>query len=174
MFAGVALGAKLVAEGINEVQRRTRPAPQVSNTETVTRENTPSKEPNVKPKPKNLEDIYNNQRLGHNQIRIAEISPGELCDPLKCTFKVIDVHRGEFEALSYRWGKPMDWPLEINGVETKVAWNLFQALPHLRRKAVARKIWFDALCIDQNTLSEKRQQLDMMGKIYSCATRTII
>ena len=47
--------------------------------------------------------------------------------------------------------------------------NLASALRHLRMTTSARNLWVDALCIDQQNLQERGEQLSQMDKIYQSA-----
>ncbi|KAK5114162.1 hypothetical protein LTR62_002732 [Meristemomyces frigidus] len=44
----------------------------------------------------------------------------------------------------------------------------------MRRAGFTASIWIDALCIDQNNEEEKRQQVAMMGEIFSTAREVIV
>ncbi|KAF2966877.1 hypothetical protein GQX73_g6694 [Xylaria multiplex] len=94
-----------------------------------------------------------------------------------------------FEALSYVWGHNED-KLEveiINRDESKelideqqerrrisITPNLAVALQHLRYQDEPRTLWIDAICINQNDLSEKSHQVAFMGEVYKHASRVIV
>jgi hypothetical protein len=42
------------------------------------------------------------------------------------------------------------------------------------RSLFATNIWVDAICIDQSNLEERKQQVQLMAKIYSKAHRVIV
>lgn len=52
--------------------------------------------------------------------------------------------------------------------------SLETALRHMRDSSRPMTVWADALCINQQDVEERNAQVQMMGKIYSGATRTII
>lgn len=55
-----------------------------------------------------------------------------------------------YDALSYVWGKEQDTDdVVVNGCRHRVGRNLFLALKHLRLEKGERRIWIDALCINQ-------------------------
>ncbi|KIM94396.1 hypothetical protein OIDMADRAFT_71339, partial [Oidiodendron maius Zn] len=82
---------------------------------------------------------------------------------------------GEYEALSYTWGKPHPTTtLTCNGVSYGVTNNLYSALHHLRLPDRPRYIWVDALCINQNDIPERNVQVREMIRIYSGAKRVVI
>jgi hypothetical protein len=47
-------------------------------------------------------------------------------------------------------------------------------LLHLRDRFLERNIWIDAVCINQEDLSERESQIQIMSKIYGHANRVII
>lgn len=51
---------------------------------------------------------------------------------------------------------------------------LYEALMQLRDAAKPRTLWADAVCIDQENLLERGEQVKIMRKIYSRATRVLI
>ncbi|KAH7031459.1 heterokaryon incompatibility protein-domain-containing protein [Microdochium trichocladiopsis] len=82
-----------------------------------------------------------------------------------------------YEALSYTWGERHgSIPIRCGGLRQTilVTPNCEAALRHLRYKLSVRQLWVDAICIDQTSVAEKNQQVPLMGKIYSQATRTVI
>lgn len=111
-----------------------------------------------------------------NSIRLLTILPGTLEDNLKCYIYEADLDEDpEFEALSYCWGdcnNPI--PVMINNMILPIGPNLHSALVHLRLEDESRVIWADAICINQSDLAERSQQVSIMGKIYSSATKTVI
>lgn len=99
----------------------------------------------------------------------------------------------QYEALSYVWGS-IDNPETISvfsifrtGAEEDdvscsvcdaapllVTQNLAVALRHLRRQDVARILWIDAICIDQQNIAERSEQVGKMAQIYNLAARVVI
>lgn len=54
-----------------------------------------------------------------------------------------------------------------------IGWNLYSALLHLRQSEKERVLWIDAICINQENVQERNQQVTMMKRIYIAATRVI-
>ena len=79
-----------------------------------------------------------------------------------------------YEALSYMWGQPI-FPelLHTHKGILKITENLALALRSLRFKNRFRYLWVDAVCINQNDLTEKSQQVALMSIIYKSARRVI-
>lgn len=95
----------------------------------------------------------------------------------------------EYETLSYTWGAPYEglppeWddpepsiPISLNGTVHHIHHNLaafLQTFATLATDGKPRRIWIDALCIDQTSALDKAYQLPLMGKIYSSSQRTIV
>lgn len=95
----------------------------------------------------------------------------QIQDRCFCTAKVCQC----YEALSYTWGSSSDGDAIIVDERRKpVTRNLFLALRRLRQKDKIRRLWVDALCIDQSNIPERNHQVGMMGQIYSFATDVIV
>ena len=52
--------------------------------------------------------------------------------------------------------------------------NLWIALKHLRYANETRYLWVDAVCINQNKISERNAQVALMGNVYARASRVIV
>ncbi|KAH8749443.1 heterokaryon incompatibility protein-domain-containing protein [Hyaloscypha finlandica] len=80
-----------------------------------------------------------------------------------------------YEALSYTWGSTED-PVEIriDNRKFEVRQNLWSALNALKMPRKARALWVDAICINQNDVDERSEQVRKMGRIYSRATQVIV
>lgn len=61
-----------------------------------------------------------------------------------------------------------------NGERMNIYQNLHDALLQLRRSSSYDDYWIDAVCINQDDLVERNQQVQMMGRIYSCAKSVTI
>lgn len=101
-------------------------------------------------------------------IRILWIHPASSTDKVVCTLEVanLDVHPA-YLALSYTWGDPSSVKsIECNSVSSTVTENLFAALVRFRDRKERVAIWVDQLCINQNDLAERAQQVRIMGQVY--------
>ncbi|PVH81632.1 HET-domain-containing protein, partial [Cadophora sp. DSE1049] len=117
------------------------------------------------------------------QIRLLDIlpEPHPIDGRLQCHFTIESLLQDPddlpYQALSYTWGRPDDFDFKIwlNGILFPVRQNLLCALRVLRASGDTIKlpIWIDALCIDQQNVSERGHQVDMMGVIYRGAQHVI-
>ena len=107
-------------------------------------------------------------------IRILELQPGQRSDPFLGKFIIVNVDSGfAYDALSYMWGDATQTDqVVVDGAAIPVAWNLTRALEYLRDFAGSEplRIWIDAICIDQNDVHERAEQVAMMRAIYHNAT----
>ncbi|KAJ2971434.1 hypothetical protein NUW58_g9422 [Xylaria curta] len=80
-----------------------------------------------------------------------------------------------YTALSYVWGEPTEADtILLDGRPFGVTANLGAALRDLRDVDRTHRIWADALCINQNDIPERNQQVLLIGQIYSRANTTTI
>ena len=129
--------------------------------------------------------------LGPGEIRILVLEPGWPGTDLYCKLKHVslpDVSDGNgfrlwerlrkprFEAISYAWGEPIfKYDLHIKGVgKINITKSLYEALQQFRSKFKQRKLWADAVCIDQRNRAERAVQVKMFGKIFESAGRVLV
>lgn len=127
---------------------------------------------------------YKYDVLPNDSIRVLSLLPGDRSAPLQCELHRADVpgvissegaSGPAFEALSYTWGDGnLCRRLFCNTSVIKITQSLFDALIHLRHPKATRKLWVDAVCIDQNSNDEKIVQLPRMKDIYQHANQVVI
>ena len=122
---------------------------------------------------------YPSPPLRQGEIRLLHLHPGFYSLPLHCSLESVFVGQGErpkFEALSYTWGAALERRsvLVKDAGEFPVTDNLWYALRRLRRLLKIRTLWVDAICINQQDLTERADQVRIMYDIYSYAERGIV
>lgn len=114
-----------------------------------------------------------------HKIRLLRILPklaGNTNDMISCELRLASLHE-RYVALSYRWGdQPATELIRLNGQLFPLRRNLWEFLRQKREEddAGASEFWIDALCIKQESNSERSHQVDMMGQIYLSATKVLI
>jgi hypothetical protein len=104
------------------------------------------------------EYIYRGLKRG--QIRILHLQPGETSDTIfvEITHELLDQSIAPYHALSWEWGSgPPTEIIRIKDKEStdskvwtmKIKPNLSAALKQLRWRNKIRRLWVDAICIDQ-------------------------
>ncbi|KAI1742716.1 heterokaryon incompatibility protein-domain-containing protein [Xylaria scruposa] len=114
---------------------------------------------------------------GANNIRILSLAASEtFTDPIHVSLSIASLeNQPTYEALSYCWGDASDKRLIFcDGRPFPVGQNLEEALRHLRQSEGARILWIDAICINQNDLSERASQVKLMRHIYRTASRVLV
>ncbi|KAF0323034.1 HET domain-containing protein [Colletotrichum asianum] len=126
---------------------------------------------------------YQYEPLSPGSIRLLVLQPSAspdadlrgslLCTTLsECNYDLID----NYTALSYVWGSnERPCLIYLDGKEfLPITQSLSDALRDMRDATRARRIWADALCINQGDILERNNQVRLMGKIYEVASNTII
>lgn len=137
---------------------------------------------------------YENLPLGHNQIRLITVSasPSDReTGSINCRLEVASLNdetsTPEYYALSYTWGAPTEYGrLKAMSNETNksttcqgrplwITENLKAFLKRLQRNPwlSGRKFWIDAICINQQDMDERANQVKLMGHMYSSA-KTVV
>jgi hypothetical protein len=83
--------------------------------------------------------------------------------------------RPDHIALSYVWGEESsnDPMLHVDGYSLQIRASLWEALQELTTHVNTIRLWVDQICIDQKNETEKKQQVELMSKIYKQAQRVI-
>lgn len=109
------------------------------------------------------------------------------CEIFHYSLQETDKRTHPYDALSYVWGSP-DKPRSIfirepkatsgnnatSETSLRVTGNLHEALSRLRNRTIARILWIDAVCINQQDEREKEEQIQFMAKIYGQASRVVV
>lgn len=110
-------------------------------------------------------------------MRLLELLPStDQASPLEGRLSHSDItHQPQYEALSYVWGEPvMERSISLDGHPVSITKNLYSALVHIRHEEDARRLWVDAVCINQRNISERNQQVGIMGDIYRRANNVLV
>jgi hypothetical protein len=148
--------------------------------------------------------LYSALDPSSRQIRCVDLNPGSFTELVVCSlvYTTLDPEAGElpsYEALSYCWGSVDDTVvihlrspsmeyecLHIHqngpdGAEAnpsvgnfQVTRNLEAALRALRLPDQPRRLWVDAICINQMSDKEKTHQVGQMNLIYKSAAHVLV
>ena len=81
----------------------------------------------------------------------------------------------EYQCLSYMWGEPdAGHEILVNGRTYTVRSNLHSFLSVAASWFPDQALWIDAVCIDQDNVTERSHQVQRMGDIYRGAVRVIV
>ncbi|KAK1824202.1 hypothetical protein LTR12_001268 [Friedmanniomyces endolithicus] len=115
------------------------------------------------------------------EIRLIRLKPRAPSDGemICCETIVVSLDEApEYAALSYTWGGPTtNYTIKINGRSVSVRKNLWRFFREFDSSAAdmwRSRIWIDAICIDQTNANGVMQQVSMMGRIYSQASKVLV
>ncbi|KAK3307660.1 heterokaryon incompatibility protein-domain-containing protein [Chaetomium strumarium] len=118
---------------------------------------------------------------GQEQIRILQLLPSvDKHAEVSATFQVESVTQPQhpppdFEALSYMWGDQTDRVIiSLDGHAFSLSRRLRGTLQDLREATRPRRLWIDAICINQADVEERNQQVKLMRMIYQRARTVLI
>ncbi|KPM40564.1 hypothetical protein AK830_g5999 [Neonectria ditissima] len=142
---------------------------------------------------------YRYSALSGDDFRIIHVHPREQSESLFVSLEVVKAGCSRFGAVSYAWGRnerihriyagdsivveTTDTDGEANTrVSTNVppsgylmiTDNLRKVLLSIRREDVFVALWVDSLCINQDHVAEKTNQVKNMKTFYACAFQTVI
>lgn len=106
----------------------------------------------------------------HTRVLVLEPDPNDDNElPLVASLRLLDLRDEDsepFEAISYVWGSPeKTHVIVVDGHRMPITANLWEALGQTRLYDQPRRLWADAICIDQSNDIEKGQQVAEMGQI---------
>lgn len=123
---------------------------------------------------------YSQLDEGANEIRLLTLLPGKFRSFILVAIHEVRLTREEiptYEALYYAWvsrAKQSDVRVGCHQDRLAVTQNLASALRHLRHLEGSRILWVDAICIDQQNLKERSNQVQRMGDVYTLANRVVV
>ncbi|KAL5390036.1 hypothetical protein DPSP01_002093 [Paraphaeosphaeria sporulosa] len=115
---------------------------------------------------------------GPRFTRLVRLLPGSGDAEIRCEIFDFKLQRAQqtsnFEALSYVWGDLNDRKrIFIEDSYLDITANLHTALRYLRDSVLERVLWIDAICINQDDLAERSNQVGYMVSIYASAIRVV-
>ena len=126
---------------------------------------------------------YEYSPLQGQQIRLLTLLPGKLNAPIRVRLHNTILTKDyvpAYEALSYTWGSadgPIDLLVNVSRGPDQflpLTQNLECALQHLRYVDKPRTLWIDAICVNQQDVSERSKQVARMADIYSLAKEVLV
>lgn len=129
--------------------------------------------------------FYKNRALralpSKRHIRLLQIEPDPDATTIHCSLHVCHVDmlpHVEYYALSYKWEQPdlaRDYqPLIIDREPVHVQSTLTSFLRLMRHERFSKRIFIDAICINQQAEWERDEQVKLMGTIYRNATTVFV
>ncbi|KAK0270291.1 hypothetical protein LTR35_014217 [Friedmanniomyces endolithicus] len=109
------------------------------------------------------------------EIRTITITGQDENDLIACSLDTVRLTEATYTALSYVWGDPtVTKSILVDGHVFQATVNLELALRNLSKDFVGKSLWVDAICINQQDIAEKNQQVPLMGELYGRAAGVVI
>lgn len=121
-----------------------------------------------------------NKLSSKSSIRLMRLLPGNGMEPLKCEIDTDSIEAEPvYDALSYVWGDRKWQPGMVVSTATGDAWlqinfSLATYLHRFRSRTASRTLWVDSVCINQEDVKERNQQVRLMDQIYRKASAVMI
>ncbi|KAK5729821.1 hypothetical protein LTR17_011582 [Elasticomyces elasticus] len=125
--------------------------------------------------------VYDTLDSKRQQIRLLEVLPDQAAKPVQ-----VIIHTAQlpavYETISYAWGDPARTAfvtIKTGRLRTQqcrlwVPVNTEAALRRIRLPGRPRTVWIDFLCINQNDLTERSQQVAIMGSIFASSVGNLV
>ncbi|KAK6424844.1 hypothetical protein LTR95_016328 [Oleoguttula sp. CCFEE 5521] len=122
--------------------------------------------------------VYRPLESSERRIRVLELLSGEQSAALRanlCVISLDDKSKSTYETISYVWGPPTkSAAIDIAGVRLPIPEATAAVLRRVRRPDRTRLVWIDAVCINQDDINERSDQVGLMRYIYSGSTENLI
>jgi hypothetical protein len=141
------------------------------------------KPPQKKHAKRTLRGVYSSLDPKRHEFRLLVLKPGSHDKLLSGTLKKVRFPDNSsrrnasapFETVSYVWGdKRIRDTILINNTPLDIPVSAVSALKCMRLRHEERSLWIDSICINQEDLQERAQQVSMMAEIYSFAYAYLI
>lgn len=133
------------------------------------------------------------RRTAENEIRLFELAPGIHQESLRGRLLYVDLDfeddhapqsleasnidgpKPTYTAVSYCWGpSKMEWKLQLGEHTIGITETVDTMLRTFRHCTDYVRLWIDQICINQQDVLDKQDQVKLMSAIYSKARNTII
>ncbi|KAL9627452.1 MAG: hypothetical protein Q9204_006557 [Flavoplaca sp. TL-2023a] len=125
-----------------------------------------------------MADLYQHLPLSSPlSIRVLKLHPSYDEDsPIVVDLEEVTTRsKPKYYALSYTWGgQQLSCPIRCGSKKLLTTPNCLAALRQLRDENSVELYWIDSICIDQTSLSERSEQVALMGEIYRDAYMVIV
>lgn len=119
---------------------------------------------------------YHYETLADDEIRLLYLEPGRSTEVLKADLQhVSSASLPTYETVSYCWGDvARSEIIEIGGKTLAIPKGTAQALLRFRDPYHMKTLWIDAVCINQDDLTERSVHVAKMHKIYASGEKNLI
>lgn len=123
-------------------------------------------------------DLYTLLDADRQEIRLLHINAGSGTEAVQCTLKQAFLSSDplpKYETISYCWGdQSQRGSISIGDTLLDVPRSAEVVLRRMRLHDAPRMVWIDAVCINQNDIDERNQQVALMYKVYLNTVHNLI
>ena len=114
--------------------------------------------------------------LDKTRIRLLTLKAGHQQEDIEIEIDVRNLEdKPKYEALSYEWGTSnKSHSVNVFDKQIRITPSLYAVLFQIRSSSKPLVLWIDAICINQDDIEEKNQQVPQMAKIFGNATRVLV
>ncbi|EHK46482.1 hypothetical protein TRIATDRAFT_218517 [Trichoderma atroviride IMI 206040] len=116
-----------------------------------------------------------------HSVRFLVLQPGSGSDPLVGSLQLGSLASADigqlppYEAISYVWGSgSRQYELTCDGAVLPLTQSIYDALNRVRLPDQPRRLWADQVCINQDDIPERSQQVKLMNLVYRNAKRVLV
>lgn len=117
----------------------------------------------------------------NNCVRFLTLQPGSGSDPLVGSLQFGSLDPADiaqlppYEAISYVWGtSDRCFELICDGAILPLTQSIRDALMRVRLPDEPRRLWADQICINQDDIAERSQQVKLMNAVYKNASKVLV
>jgi hypothetical protein len=117
----------------------------------------------------------------NHSVRFLVLQPGSGSDPLVASLQIGSLASADieqlppYEAVSYVWGSgSRQYELTCDGAVLPLTQSISDALNRVRLPDQPRRLWADQVCINQDDIPERSQQVKLMNLVYRNAKRVLV
>ena len=122
--------------------------------------------------------VYHPLDAKAQEIRLLVLETSTAEQSVYCSLHVVSLlsdPKPQYETVSYAWGDTsLRSTIFVSGRSKNVPAGPGRVLQRMRLATKSRVLWIDAICIDQDNLSERDQQVSIMPQIYSNTRRNLV
>ncbi|KAK5681872.1 hypothetical protein LTS10_006405 [Elasticomyces elasticus] len=109
------------------------------------------------------------------EIRTLTLDGTDADGLIACSLNTVCLDEAQYTALSYVWGDASKTtPILVDGQTFQATVNLELALRNLSEDYAGKPVWADAICINQDDVQEKNQQVSLMDELYRRAVGVVV
>jgi hypothetical protein len=122
--------------------------------------------------------VYRPLDVSRKEIRVLDVAPGHQSELIYCHLRHVALTsqpKPVYETISYVWGDATQrGVILLDDSVLDVPASSEEVIRRMRLVDRHRVVWIDAVCINQNDVQEKNQQVAMMQDVYALSSLNLV